>query len=383
MNKSENKRTSYDLADILRDNKQAFSNRYNLFEQQEKAYNDICACRTSELKGHVAYCSSCNYQRQAYNSCRNKHCPKCQFTKQAKWVDKLQSKLIDCKHFHLVLTIPHQLNQLVYLNQRKLYDLLFQSAWQAVSKAADNPRFLGAQTGAVAVLHTWTQTLSQHPHIHMIIPSGGLSEDQMEWIPCINNFFAPKKVISSLFRGILCHYINQAIENNQLNMPENFHWQAVKYTLYKTRWNVNIEKPMSGISRIVEYLGKYTNRVAISNTRITSVGNGKVAFRYKDRKRLISKIMQLDSLEFIRRFMLHILPDNFYKIRYYGIMASANSKTKKQQVDALLESCVLIPEYDGLSAIEVYTLITGKDVSRCPKCGKGRMLCRALPGPET
>jgi hypothetical protein len=383
MRQIENKRTGYDLADILRDNRSSFSEKYNLFGQQEKAYRDICACRTAQLKGHITYCSRCDYQRQAYNSCRNKHCPKCQFTKQAKWVDKLQSKLIDCKHFHLVLTIPHQLNQLVYLNQRSLYSLLFKAAWEAVSKAASNPKFLGAQTGAVAVLHTWTQTLNQHPHIHMIIPSGGLSEDQMEWIPCRNNFFAPKKVISSLFRGILCHYINQAIENNQLNIPENFHWQAVKNTLYKTRWNVNIQKPMSGINGVVKYLGKYTNRVAISNTRITSVKNGKVAFRYKDRKRLVSKIMQLDSLEFIRKFMLHILPDNFYKIRYYGIMASANSQTKKQQIIALMESCMPIPEYEGLSAIEIYSLITNRDVSRCPKCRKGRIQCRALPKPET
>ena len=186
-----------------------------------------------------------------------------QFTKQAKWVDKLKSKLIDCKHFHLVLTIPHQLNQLVYLNQRSLYDFLFRAAWEAVNKAANNPKFLGAQTGAVAVLHTWTQTLNQHPHIHMIIPSCGLSDDQMEWIPCRNYFFAPKKVISSLFRGNVCHYINKAIENMQLNIPDNFHWQTVKNTLYKTRWNANIEKPMSGIGRIVEYLGRYTNRVAI------------------------------------------------------------------------------------------------------------------------
>lgn len=179
MNKAENKRTAYDLADILRENK-SFVDTHQLFEQQRKAFADICACRTREQGGHSCYCNCCNYQRQAYNSCRNKHCPKCQFIKQAQWEDKLQSKLLDCKHFHAVFTIPHQLNPLVYLNQKKLYDALFQSAWQAVSKAASNPKFIGAQTGAVAVLHTWTQTLNQHPHIHMIIPSGGLSDDQME-----------------------------------------------------------------------------------------------------------------------------------------------------------------------------------------------------------
>jgi hypothetical protein len=163
MRQSKNRRAQYDLADILRDNKSSFFEKYNLFTQQEKAYKDICACRTAELKGHIAYCSCCHYQRQAYNSCRNKHCPKCQFIKQAKWVDKLQSRLLDCKHFHLVFTIPHQLNGLVYLNQKELYNALFKSAWEAVSKATNNPKFLGAQTGAVAVLHTWTQTLNQHP----------------------------------------------------------------------------------------------------------------------------------------------------------------------------------------------------------------------------
>lgn len=382
MDKMENRRTQYDLADILRENKQ-YLNSYNLFEQQRKAFGDICACRTSELNGHTCYCNCCNYQRQAYNSCRNKHCPKCQFTKQAQWVDKLQAKLLDCKHFHVVFTIPHQLNPLFYLNQKKLYDALFQSAWQAVSKAASNPKFLGAQTGAVAVLHTWTQTMNQHPHIHMIIPSGGLSDDQMEWIPCRNNFLAPKKVISCLFRGILCQSINQAIEQKQLNIPEYFQWNRIKNDLYKTSWNVNIEKPMAGVQAVVKYLGGYTNRVAISNSRITSVENGKVSFRYKDRKRLVSKTMQLNTMEFIRRFMLHILPHNFYKIRYYGILSSANSKTKKEQIVALMETCMPIPEYEGLSAIEVYSLLTGKDVSHCPKCKKGRILCRALPKPET
>jgi hypothetical protein len=383
MKQNQNRRAQFDLADILRDNKLSFSERYNLFQQQEKAYQDICACRTAQLKGHIAYCNCCNYKRQAYNSCRNKHCPKCQFIKQAKWVDKLQSRLLDCKHFHLVFTIPHQLNGLVYLNQKKLYDALFSSAWEAVSKATNNPKFLGAQTGAVAVLHTWTQTLNQHPHIHMIIPSGGLSDDQMEWIPCRNNFLAPKRVISSLFRGIFCHNINKAIKNNELVVPEQFKWTCIKNALYKTKWNVNIQKPISGVNAVVKYLGRYTNRVAIDNARITDTKNGKVSFRYKDRKRLVSKTMQLDTLEFIRRFMLHILPHNFYKIRYYGILASTNSQTKRQQVSALMETCIAIPEYEGLSAIEVYSLITGKDVSRCPKCRKGRILCRALPGPET
>ena len=378
----ENRRTSYDLAAILRENK-SFTNTYQLFEQQRKAFRDISACRTSELGGHICYCSSCNYQRQAYNSCRNKHCPKCQFTKQAKWVDKLRSKLLDCKHFHLVLTIPQQLHRLFYLNQNQLYNALLQSAWQAVSKAAVNPKFLGAQTGAVAVLHTWTQTMNQHPHIHMIIPCGGLSEDEMEWVSCRNNFFAPKKIIGALFRGILCGTINDLIQNSQVSIPEGFLWKKVKKRLYSTTWNVNIKKPINGIDAVVKYLGRYTNRVAISNTRITDVKNGKVSFRYKDRKRLVWKVMQLDSIEFIRRFMLHILPHNFYKIRYYGILASANSKTKKKQITALLETCESIPEYEGLSAIEVYSLITGKDVSQCPKCKNGRILCRALPKPQT
>lgn len=184
-----------------------------------------------------------------------------------------------------------------------------------------------------------------------------------------------------MFRNIVCHYINQAIGNNQLNIPEQFQWHRVKNSLYKTKWNVHIEKPMSDINGVVKYIGKYTNWVVISNTRITSVENGKVAFRYKDRKRLVSKIIRLDTLEFIRRFMLHILPDNFYKIRYYGIMALANSKTKKQQIIALMES--YIPEYKELSAIEVCNLITGKDVSRCSKGRKGRIRCGALPKPET
>ncbi|WP_321295086.1 IS91 family transposase [Marinifilum fragile] len=379
----ENKRSRYDLADILREHRDVFYSNYRMFEQQKKAYRNICACRTPELGGHTNYCNSCDYNSQAYNSCRNKHCPKCQFIKQVRWVDKLRAKLPACKHFHLVLTIPHRLNELFYLNQNILYNALFQSAWKAVSKAADNPSFLGAQTGAVAVLHTWTQTLGQHPHIHMIIPAGGLSEDQMEWIPAHKDFFAPKKAISRLFRGILCERIGLALEQSVLNLPDGFDWKQVKQHLYKSDWNVNIKKPMASIDSVIEYLGRYTNRVAINNSRITAIENGKVFFRYKNRKTGIHKVMKLEALEFIRRFMLHILPHNFYKIRYYGILSSANSQSKMKELGALLEKCVLIPRFEGLPAMDVYSLLTGKDVSRCPKCKSGRILCRSLPDPDT
>jgi hypothetical protein len=351
---------------------------------QQKTMKAIIDCRTNAFGGHTARCNHCGFEKQAYNSCRNKHCPKCQFIKQEQWVDKLKGRLLPVRHFHLVFTVPDTLHNIFYINQRYCYSALFSAAWQAVQKAAANPRFLGAQTGAVALLHTWSQTLTYHPHIHMVVPAGGLSEDHIEWISSGIKFFVPIKVIGKIFRGILCRYIETGIKKSDIKKPENQNWEKLKNQLYEKDWIIYAQKPLGGVNSVLQYLGRYSNRVAIANSRIIQVKQGNVSFCYKDNKNHgVQKSMTIPAFEFIRRFMQHILPDNFYKIRYYGIMAAVHTQTFMEQCLALLGKVNAMPVLEGLTAMEAYREITGKDPFQCPACRKGRMMIlQRIPVPD-
>ena len=337
-------------------------------------------CQTG---GHINSCNNCGFTRQAYNSCHNRHCPKCQFLKQEQWTDKLKGRLLPGRYFHIVFSLPHLLNPLFYINQQLCYKLLFAASAEALQNAARNPRFLDAQTGAVAVLHTWGQTLSYHPHIHMLVPAGGLSEDGMEWVKAPKKFFVPVKALSKMFRGILIRLIKNLWENNALKMPHDFlSFKLLKEKLYEKNWNVYSKKALGGVNSVLQYLGRYTHRVAISNSRLMETGNGCVTFSYKDyRKRGTRQTMTLTCQEFARRFVMHILPTGFYKIRYYGILATANIKTKRQQAIALIRSSIWLPRLEGLTAYEVVRVLTGKDPARCPKCKKGIMIRNSVELP--
>ncbi len=342
METTENKRHQLEVADVVQVCLQELQSKYNLASNQVKALNDILRCRTKELGGHINCCNVCDFTKHSYNSCRNRHCPKCQYVKQQQWVDKLKGRLIPSEYFHIVFTIPEQLNTLFYINQEICYTLLMQSAWEALQNAGRNPKFLGADVGAVAVLHTWGQTLVYHPHVHMIVPAGGLSEDQMEWIPSSKKFFVPIKAISAMFRGILVRKLKKLIDKEQLKLPEEFiNFETLKKSLYRKTWNVYSKKAFAAASSVLEYLGRYTHRVAISNTRLISMENGKVNFSYRDyRKSGRYFKMGLSSLEFVRRFSQHILPSGFYKIRYMGILATVHIHTKREQAITLVGNVV-------------------------------------------
>jgi len=253
--------------------------------------------------------------------------------------------------------------------------MLFKASAHALKTATTNPKFLGAQTGAVAVLHTWSQTLSYHPHIHMIVPAGGLSEDDMEWVSSGKNFFLPVKVLGGLFRGILCSYLEKTIIKGLLKLPNDLsNFKQFKNQLYKKPWNVYVKKPFANPERVVEYLGKYTHRVAISNHRIISDRDGNITFRCKDNKTgMFTKQITLDVNEFIRRFMQHILPCGFYKIRYFGIMALCNMQEKNELCFELIGKESFLPLLEGLPAFDVFREVTGKDPFCCPVCKKGKM----------
>jgi hypothetical protein len=276
----------------------------------------------------------------------------------------LTSSLPPVRYFHLVFTLPHTLNELTYKYQRDIYPLLFKASAQTIMQVASKPGFLGARTGCLSILHTWGQNLQYHPHIHMLVPAGGMSEDNMEWIHAGKKFFAPVKILSRVFRGKLFNMLEDLIEKRSIliDLP------ALKSELYKKDWVVYAKKAFAGPAQIISYLGRYTHRIAISNSRIISHQNDKVSFRWKDyRNKACWKTMQLDTLEFIRRFLLHVLPCNFYKIRYYGIMAMAYRRQNLLQCQALIQ----------LQERSVYTRVADRVVTPvsltriCPKCRVG------------
>jgi len=368
------------MADILDVYGSEYLKTHRLCPNQQKVYHAILHCRTAFMGGHLQECDQCGHKRPVYNSCRNRHCPKCQYIKQVQWVDKLKSLLPVTRYFHLVFTIPSELHKLFYINQRICYDLLFKAASTTLKQAGNNPAFLGAETGAVAVLHTWGQALTYHPHIHMIVPGGGLSFDQTEWVSTGKKFFLPVKALSKIFRAILCRMMGECIDEGTIKLPDGWTGFAeLKKKLYQKNWNVFSKKAFGGANAVVRYLGEYTQRVAISNSRIVRCNNYKVTFRWKDyRKSLKGEFMELKIDEFISRFFQHILPSGFYKIRYFGLMASANSKSKKEVVFQLIGKATYLSSLEGLGGLDILQLVTGTDLTRCPICKKGRMRRKGL-----
>lgn len=372
----ENTRQQVELSTIFKDYANDFLHSTKLTPNQRKAYKAIMDCRTAKMGGHQKQCNQCSHTLQAYNSCRNRHCPKCQFIKKAQWVDKLASNLPPVKHFHLVFTIPTCLHKTFYINQKVAYGLLFKAAGEALRQCGANTNYLGAETGAVAVLHTWGQTLMYHPHIHMIVPAGGMTEDQSEWIPSAEKFLLPVKALSARFRTLLCTYIEKALSKGEIKLPHDCDsFVKLKQKCYKTKWVVYSEKPFSKPDNVIKYLGNYTHRVAIANSRIIKYENGKVTFYYKDYKKAgARRVLVLEAREFIRRFLQHILPSGLSKVRYYGFLALRNIKTKLQACYSLFKTATYFPALEGLNAFEVLERVTGKDPFSCPKCIKGKLI---------
>ena len=353
-----------------------FRNENNLSSVQLKAMQAIEKCATVGAGFHSFICDSCGYTNVAYNSCRNRHCPHCQWLKQEIWVDKVKSQLLPVKYVHVVFTIPEFINELVMINHRLMYDIIFEASWHALHKCAGS--FLGVQTGALSVLHTWGQNLSLHPHVHMLVPAGGLDTDGMQWIASKKKFFLPVRALSKIFRARVMYLILEAIFNKSLKIPENRNKptlvEELKMLAFEKDWVVHSEKTRLSPVKIIEYLGKYIQRVAISNNRIESVDHEKVCFSYKDyADKGKRKKMELSPMEFIRRFMLHILPQRFCKVRYYGILSIKNRKTKLRHCFALIDKVQLPPRFTGLKMIKILELLTGRDYSLCPCCNQGYM----------
>jgi len=375
-----------ELADVLNQYGNVYREQNRLSENQYKALKAIMECRTSALGSHTTICDECGYKSIQYNSCRNRHCPKCQYLKQLIWVDKLKNRLLPTRYFHIVFTIPDFLHRLFYINQKICYAMLFNASHYAIEKTTLNPMFLGAQSGNLSVLHTWGQSLTYHPHIHSLVPAGGIDLDGQQWIHSSRKFFVPVVALSKIYRAKLFKLLRKALDKKELIIPEKdfalYNTKGkLKEKVYEKLWHVHIKKTFKGAGQVLSYLGRYTHRVAINNSRLISLKNDVVHFRYKDYRDNRQKVMVLNVLHFIRRFLLHILPNRFYKIRYYGLFASRNSKVLLQECFSLLFTSPGISQFEGLCVRDVLRIITGHDITKCPKCNNGQMVPLLISAP--
>jgi hypothetical protein len=307
------------VADVFRHFGPAFRDQHgaSLSSAQRHAMTAIETCRTAALGGHVEQCGECGHQRIAYDSCRNRNCPKCQGLARAQWLEDRQAELLDVPYFHVVFTVPAPIEVIAFQNQTVVYDILFRAASETLRTIAAEPEHLGAEIGFLGVLHTWGQNLMHHPHIHFLVPGGGIAPDGKRWIPCRPGFFLPVQALSSLFRGLFLHYLDQAFTAGELSffaeyrhLQEPTAFRRYLAPLHTAKWVVYARRPFAGPAQVLDYVGRYTHRVAISNNRLVSMKDGKVCFRWKDyRDDNRQKTMALSGEEFIRRFLVHVLPD--------------------------------------------------------------------------
>ena len=343
-------------------------------------------CRTAALGGHVEQCDQCAHQRISYNSCRSRHCPKCQSLARAQWLEDRQAELLNAvEYFHVVFTLPEPIAAIAYQNKKVLYDILFHASAQTLRTIAADPKHLGAEIGFFTILHTWGQNLLHHPHVHCVVPGGGISPDGEHWIACRPGFFLPVRVLSRLFRRLFLEQLNQAFKAGELHFYSQLEplKEAQAFAAYlaparQAEWVVYAKPPFGGAVRVLDYLGRYTHRVAISNNRLLSMNHGKVTFLWKDYKQAATKkTMTLAADEFIRRFLLHILPAGFKHIRSYGFLANRCREAKIATCRRLLSEP--IPTIEESSEREDYRdryeQLTGKSLRDCPICGKGHMVC--------
>jgi hypothetical protein len=383
---------SLEVADLFRTFGPAYRKAHLMPLRHHRAMRAIEICRTSELGGHLDQCDHCAAIRVSYNSCRNRHCPKCQCLEKERWLEARQKDLLPTSYFHIVFTLPEGLRPLALRNQKVLYNLLFRTVSETLTELAQDSKHLGAEIGFMAILHTWSQTLIDHPHLHCLVTGGGLSLDAKRWISSKKDFFIPVKVLSSLFRGKFLDSLKKLYEAGELKFPGQIEelkeapvFKRFLTNLYHQDWVVYCKPPLRDPEKVMDYLGRYTYRIAISNDRLVKLEGNRVTFRWRDSADNNKiKLLTLEAFEFIRRFLLHVLPEQFVKIRYYGILSHRSRKGKLLRCKKLLG--VLIPEKSKQVLKETWqdlmTRITGIDPRVCPYCGKGKMIQKGtlLPG---
>jgi len=362
------KRSRPELADVFRRYGASFEQTHRLSAAQRKVIRAVKVCRTQELGGHLYRCDACDFERPVYNSCRNRHCPKCQSLAKARWLEKQIAELLPVGYFHLVFTVPHEFNRLILAHKKVALGLLFKAVSETLIEFGQ--RRFGGTMGIIAVLHTWDQTLKDHFHLHCLVPAGALSLDHSRWIGARPNFLFPVKALSQVFRAKFLSLLQKAADQGKIQEVND-----ASKALRQKNWVVYAKKPFGSPHTVLDYLGRYTHRVALSNDRILDVHNGQVSFSYRDRKdnnRLKSKT--LDAEEFICRFLLHVLPEGFMRVRHFGFLANRSKKQMLPQCRKLLHLDPTLPEIPKRSAQNLLHELTGIDLSRCPHCHKGTLI---------
>lgn len=350
---------------------------------QRRVMSAIEVCRTAVLGGHLERCDQCGYEHNAFNSCRDRHCPKCQCLARAQWIEQRQTELLEVPYFHVVFTVPEQIATIAYQNKEVVFHILFQAMAESLKTIAADPEHLGAEIGFFAVLHTWGQNLQFHPHLHCVVPGGGLSPDGRRWISCRSNFFLPVKVLSRLFRRLFLEALQRAFDAGRLEfftameyLRERPAFVQLMKRLKRCEWVVYAKRPFAGPQQVLDYVGRYTHRVAISNNRLLDIEDDQVRFRWKDyRDGDQIKTMTLSADEFIRRFLLHVLPNGFQRIRYYGFLGNRYRKEKLDQCRRLLGMAVPAEQTNAAERNyrDRYEELTGESLRQCPQCKQGRM----------
>jgi hypothetical protein len=383
-------RPALEVADIFRRHGEAYRHAHGagMGRVERRVMSAIATCRTAALGGHVEQCTGCRAIRVSYNSCRNRHCPKCQGLARAEWLEARQAELLPVPYFHVVFTVPAPIAEIAFQNKAMVYDMLFQATAETLRTIAADPEHLGAEIGMLAVLHTWGQNLQHHPHVHCVVPGGGPSPDGTRWVAARPCFFLPVLVLSALFRRLFLERLRAAFEADKLRFfgalldllqPAVFARRLAAWR--RIDWVVYAKRPFGGPAQVLAYLGRYTHRVAIANSRLIQLEEGRVSFRWRDyRQRGKTKVMTLATAEFIRRFLLHTLPDGFKRIRHYGFLANGHRAAKVALCRRLL-AAPAPPTPQPIDYRERYRRLTGHSLDICPGCG-GHMqsLGRLPPG---
>jgi ribosomal protein L37AE/L43A len=376
-----------EVAEVIRSCRDAFLERYgaNLTPEQRRALDDLTACRTAALGGHVLECPQCGHQEVSYNSCGNRHCPKCQATAAARWLETQAADLLDTPYFHVVFSLPGALGPVARCNPRAVYGLLMRAAAATLLEVAADPKHLGAEVGVLAVLHTWGQSLALHPHVHCVVTGGGLAPDGSRWVAGSDDFFLPVRVLSRVFRGKFLAGLRTAFKRGRLRFPKRLaalarpqRFDRLIAEAVRTEWVVFAQPPFGGAATVLKYLARYTHRAAISNRRLVSLVDGQVTFRWKDYAHGgRHSTMTLEAVEFVRRFLMHVLPTGFVRVRHYGLLANRCRREKLAQCRELLGMAVTPVDLAPASPEPITPPVPEAAVTPsrvCPRCGAGRMV---------
>jgi hypothetical protein len=364
------------VARILKDHIADYQDQYPLWPQHYKIVNDLLNCRTPYMGGHIDRCDHCGAMRIAYHSCRNRHCPTCQHMPRERWIEQRKAEILPINYFHVVFTLPHAINPVVLNNKKVMFSILFKAVSQTLLAFGENE--LGGKLGFITTLHTWDQKLNAHFHLHCLVAGGAVSPDLSKWMPCKGNYLFNERALSLVFRGKFMDLMKKARQGKHLKLARN-EFNQLKAQLYNKPWIIDVRDPVKNPEHVLKYLARYTHRVAIANSRIKAINDGKVTFTYKNRKKEKTEALTVTAVEFIRRFFLHSLPKRFVRIRHYGFLSNRNRSANLNIIRKLMGLANLSEK--SVAPVDVMVReLTGIDITACPCCKKGKMhLFREIP----